>query len=551
LASREIQPTPTALAHNPQRAKGRYRRIGLAVCAVALVSIAAFAALVWRNSRNPQSIKSSSPPAERPAEAPKSAGRDQSAASEAEEPYPRIPGAMHHLPDWLIRECPFDANAFSPEIPRNENAAPLYLEAIAEFSAELLGCFPPDQQQQIQQRGSDRANRLNAFRERWGSDIARFVSERSVSDNAQLDQLLTEYQIGLQKLALAQKRSRCLFETGFDIASLLPHAQGARQVVRVLELQAIRDLDRDDVAAATRVLEASLRLSRDLRPRGFVITQLVTMAINRICLRSIVPAILRARGCSLKECDRLLVLLKEHRRQALDPWTTALQSEYVVLRGVVNDVQHRTGDFTPERTSAVTREFSGAIPGNSPGHLLRFFFDASTGKQSSEKEIDAINTRLELMSEQEWASEARAAADWYLAIEPVGRMHRAQQQEAIAQARSRFKDMFFLSQWQSAAEPLLEASRRDETLVRGTVCLCALKRWQLARPEPPRDLASILAEAGVREAPIDPYSGEPFRLSFVAGKPVIYSIGADGVDDHGEFDNLDGVNESGDVLFQL
>ena len=51
--------------------------------------------------------------------------------------------------------------------------------------------------------------------------------------------------------------------------------------------------------------------------------------------------------------------------------------------------------------------------------------------------------------------------------------------------------------------------------------------------------------------PVDPYSGKPFSLAVLAGKPIIYSIGPDGVDDHGEFDNLDGRNESGDVLFQL
>ena len=57
------------------------------------------------------------------------------------------------------------------------------------------------------------------------------------------------------------------------MSSLLPHAQGTRQVIRILQLKAIRELDRQDVAAAIGSLEAGLRLSRDLRPRGIVITQ--------------------------------------------------------------------------------------------------------------------------------------------------------------------------------------------------------------------------------------------------------------------------------------
>ena len=83
------------------------------------------------------------------------------------------------------------------------------------------------------------------------------------------------------------------------------------------------------------------------------------------------------------------------------------------------------------------------------------------------------------------------------------------------------------------------------------MCLVALKRWQLAHRELPADLATVLKEAGVGEVPVDPYSGKPFSLAVLAGKPIIYSIGPDGIDDHGEFDNLDGRNESGDMLFQL
>ena len=90
-----------------------------------------------------------------------------------------------------------------------------------------------------------------------------------------------------------------------------------------------------------------------------------------------------------------------------------------------------------------------------------------------------------------------------------------------------------------------------ETFLGGTLCLAALKRWQLAHRELPADLATALKEAGVGEVPVDPYSGKPFSLAVLAGKPIIYSIGPDGIDDHGEFDNLDGRNESGDMLFQL
>ena len=189
-------------------------------------------------------------------------------------------------------------NEFSPEIPWDENAAPLYLAAIAEFSPEVAICFPPDQRERITLRARSRHRALQRNSGRWAGDPARFLSDHLDSDNAELDQLLEEHRAGLQKLALAQQRMRCLFETSIGISSLLPHAQVQRQVIRILQLKAIRELDRQDGAAAIGSLEVGLRLSRDLRPRGFVITQLVSVAMDSVCLRQIAAAIIRAPHCS-------------------------------------------------------------------------------------------------------------------------------------------------------------------------------------------------------------------------------------------------------------
>ena len=208
------------------------------------------------------------------------------------------------------------------------------------------------------------------------------------------------------------------------MSSLLPHAQGTRQVIRILQLKAIRELDRQDVAAAIGSLEAGLRLSRDLRPRGIVITQLVSAAVNNVCLRQIAAAIIRAPRCSTEQCDRLMALLQEHRRQSLDPWVTALQCEYVTLRDVVNQVQHRTGDFAPDRIKDLMRAFGHSNSGTSAGDLLAVFFNPNSALANAAKEIDAINTRLDLMSEKEYAQEAHAVVDWYTALEPIGRLPR-------------------------------------------------------------------------------------------------------------------------------
>ena len=63
---------------------------------------------------------------------------------------------------WRV-ECPFDMNEFSPEIPWDENAAPLYLAAIAEFSPEVATCFPPDQRERIALQARERTDHYSTF----------------------------------------------------------------------------------------------------------------------------------------------------------------------------------------------------------------------------------------------------------------------------------------------------------------------------------------------------------------------------------------------------
>jgi hypothetical protein len=98
--------------------------------------------------------------------------------------------------------------------------------------------------------------------------------------------------------------------------------------------------------------------------------------------------------------------------------------------------------------------------------------------------------------------------------------------------------------------PLISALGRDEASLRGTECLVALRRWQVAGKTPPTDLLAVCKAAGLRSVPIDPHSGKPMKLAIVDGAPVIYSIGIDGKDDGGLIDSKF-ETQPGDILFRL
>ena len=107
--------------------------------------------------------------------------------------------------------------------------------------------------------------------------------------------------------------------------------------------------------------------------------------------------------------------------------------------------------------------------------------------------------------------------------------------------------VFLVSAAQSA---LMHAILREEATLRGTQCLVALRRWQLEHTELPRDLDTVVKDAGMPAVPTDPFSDQPLRMTVVKGKPVVYSVGPDGKDDKALFE-WKGGRQPGDLIFRL
>jgi hypothetical protein len=126
------------------------------------------------------------------------------------------------------------------------------------------------------------------------------------------------YDTGYRKLADAQRRSRCVFETSLGITSLLPHAHVSRQIARVSSLKVQRAVQRGDLVAAIREIDVVLRLVRDLRPRGVMISQLVADAISQVVLTNMIPAVMASPRLRDEHIERLIKLLAAHDVASLD-----------------------------------------------------------------------------------------------------------------------------------------------------------------------------------------------------------------------------------------
>ncbi len=502
---------------------------------------------------------------------------DSRPAKEVVRVYPSFPDAVTEVPPWNDANPPFDLAAFLRLPPAEENAAPLYLDALFEFE-DLSYCFVPPGLG-VAQYPDNIKRRMETARQRWNEfyrlDSAWEKDPESV-DDAAIDAWLADYEVAFQKLAAAQQRPQCVFQTGLRLDTLLVHAQAVRQVARIAAWRTRRDIERGDLERPIEDLKTVLRLSRDLRPRGSLVCQLVSIAVDGICCNQIVPAILAAPGIDTRHCDRLLAVLAEHDAKAIDPFGEGARGEYFLNRFALHDLQHRTGTFDP-RYMREELDMKGNVDswvvcvqlidglGGGVGPVgrnrLQSLLSGANRSGGGEPRVRPLLptawTGGKVLSDDEYASHVDTLNRVFASLlELAERPQRLQQ--------SRDTDALFTALYEPLWETTLgfilpypamsgawQANLRETATLRGGQCLVALRRWQLDHPEPPPDLRSVVRAAGMDDVPIDPWSNQPLQMAIIDGDPVIYAVGPDLQDDKAEQDYLITPGSKGDLLFRL
>ncbi len=452
--------------------------------------------------------------------------------------YPSLNGAVKKPAAWLGKEVPFDVAAYFAAPPPGQNAAPLYLDAIFEFSAEVSSCFAP---------GPGTEARTRTVRER--TQLVRPLQEAFARDPASVDRValksaLENYKVGFQKLGQAQRRPRCVFENGLGMLTLLPHAQAAREVVRVTQLSSLVSLDRGDLAACISNIEGVLRLARDLQPRGPMICQLVSIALRNVVSRGFVAPILSHPKLTAAQCTRLIKAFTDHESRAIDGYSEGLKAEYLMARTTLRDASGRPGDpdrATAEQAKTETLRMLGEISQDPNWRVRMVTMLADLAKatpQDYAEAVAAINTHYrDLLAAAKLPFAQRQAK-----VQSAGGFPASNSSAPVELAR-------LLNDLVSTAA-IIEAFRFADANLHGIETLAAVRRWQIAHKNLPKDLAAACKEAGLKSVPIDPYSGKPVKFVVLNGRPVVYSVGKDGKDDGGRTDNKFN-SQPGDLIYCL
>jgi hypothetical protein len=152
-------------------------------------------------------------------------------------------------------------------------------------------------------------------------------------------------------LAEAQKRPNCVFEIGWDVPSYLPLLLASREVVRVAKLQVERDVERGDLDSVLRMIDVTLRLGRDLRPRAPMLMQIIADALDSLVVEDLLKPALKSPALTTKQCDALLHRLVQHATavRSLNSFLTGLRGDYLSRRMLLHDLQQQTGEFAETR----------------------------------------------------------------------------------------------------------------------------------------------------------------------------------------------------------
>jgi len=457
---------------------------------------------------------------------------DETAANEnSERAYPSIPDALREFPDWMTKNAPFDVADYVRPIPEEENAAPLYLDALYEF-------YPNEMQDYVSPQ--EHAKRGPALMKRAARTALLQNREQGTVSADERARDILQYEKPFEKLAEAQKRPHCQFEFDPEAGGIFAHFLAARQVARLINWRVEFWVSKGELDRALDDIERALRLARDLRPHGSPIRQVISMLLDRIITEDLISRVLATPQLDKADCDRLLKILSRHEAEVLDP-AEAFRAQYLYIRAILHRLQ--------------LKEELGARfgqPGVTNGDLLVNLIAGGEPKADAEaaNELDEL---LERMTPGDFATEADALNRYFRPL-VTGRTPRGSEMKAFLERHQRAAgELKVVRNCLAWVPEFVNAARRDRIWVGAAKCLAGLARWKLEHAEElPPDLAAVCEAARMKSVPIDEYSetDEPLRGIRLGEEFVIYTVWLDGEDNEAQLIWQPGQS-NGDWVFRL
>ncbi|MCW5935634.1 MAG: hypothetical protein KIT45_15240 [Fimbriimonadia bacterium] len=366
--------------------------------------------------------------------------------------------------------------------------------------------YPPDNAYDQLKKLSEQISQLSKKDARFARGT-KLVSEQvssnaptlSPQDRADIQYFLNQYEPYRQKIVLGLKQpSTAVLEYRFDW--LFSELAEFRQFARYNAYLMTQAREKNDLNRVLNLYEEGMIFAQQIDNEGVLIHYLVVLAIEAIThnqMTQIVPKLNAA------QCERLVKFLRQHLKNSTPPAEAMTFEKWMAIQFLI--------DFQKGKYSEST-SFQEVFSVDSLSPLMRY-----SNLRWAASEVE--NNYAKIVSELD-----KPANQQKLAIHPVHPLNK----------------ILLVS-----PDSIGYAAAQRESHLRATACAAAVRSFKLKTGRYPK----TLQEAGVQDLNVDPYTGGEFVYKVDPSKGfLIYSLGADGVDDGGRL--AKSRDEKGDVSYR-
>ncbi len=408
-------------------------------------------------------------------------------------------------------------------IPPEQNAAPLYLEALAELNAEVADLIPPGigvsaaARRELAQQTADR---IDGWYRAFDPGDVPFPSPA---------ELLAFDPLVARLLNAQQERPDCSFLTVLEVSDLAPHLQAVRSYSKLIKLRlAVLGPQRPN-AESIREYESLLRLI-DECSWGNILCGLVALAAEGELHEIALPVFLTERTTA-DELRHLQQILERHdARLGIARLQANLASDRIMFEQLLRIGQ---GKDAVERIKTTAEIVLQVRPDNNSVAEGTALFTSAMMAMTPQDIQRGSSVWAEMDQEINRAIEA-AGPDCFAALPIFDQM----EQQTLADLDQRLRRAGQVSH-ETIGEVLVGLLRAGSKRIytsytwriaqrRIAYTQYALHAWQRTHSERPTSIELIVKD---KPSAIDPYCGERLRLVWRGDQPIVYSVGPNRIDD--------------------
>lgn len=429
-----------------------------------------------------------------------------------------VPVSDMSVPEWAGQRIdePFDVASYLDNWKHkyDEAAECCYLSAMAEFSPTMASYTPEEtrerrvKQAQLRQRRAKSIDpgSLNFF-ELWNT-----IQETNAA------KLLEAIGPALHLIDKAQQSPACVFSLSLRYSQKIPQYEALRSLALLAAIE-VRAIGADgEFARIEHVIKRILRASRDGRPRGAIVHQMVSLLVEQSIAKLITADVLHRADLTPEQCLQLFKTISQHEAAGIDQLSEAVKAEYVAAGNALWGLERGTVTFEEIDAADVSPKLARAVNYEAEWIALNQLFSLALDECINRPNHAALKQSVYEEKAQQLREQA-VPKD----VDFIG-------------PDDKLPNSFVVVLIAPGIGKLREVLAHRQGRIGMIKSLLMIRRFELLYSRTPESLDEVFQDADAGPVPDDPYIAEPLRYRVIDQRIHVYSTGSDQKDDRAEQD---------------